>query len=151
MDGTLTQIGKAFSDIGGMDSRPVRRDNKGRFLPGHSPRSPGVSGNAGKTLKRYVSLISHMTITQLEQIATDSTAPALRIAAAKWLLRTASDTRLKSGAAEAGPEIDRLLDRTLGRPKQQLQVEESTRHAHLVELTEENLKTMGEVLDDLNI
>jgi hypothetical protein len=58
----------------------------------------------------------------LRAIARDPDAPVTAIAAAKWLLRCGSSRRTRSGTPIAGPELDRLLDRTIGKPTQAVQV-----------------------------
>lgn len=154
MNDALPQFNQPIKHADAAEGRPVRRDEKGRLLPGHNLRSPGVSANAGATLMQHVARMSHYTPAQLKQVATDHELPALRIAAANWLLRTQSDKRLKSGASESGAEIDRLLDRTIGRPRQHVEVEANTRHEHLMKMTEDNLKALDtafEGLDDESI
>ena len=149
MERALTSCMSSLTAAYRVGQGPVQRDEKGRLLPGHNLRSPGISGSAGPTLMRHVSLMSHFTPAQLEAVAADAELPALRVAAARWLLRTQSEQRLKSGASECGAEIDRLLDRTLGRPKQHVEVDATTRHDHILELTEANLAALGDAFDDL--
>lgn len=148
MGHALTLSNKPLSGKSDVPDGPVLRDGKGRLLPGHNLRSSGVSANAGSTLMRHVSLMSHFTPVELEKVAADCELPALRIAAARWLLRTQSEERLKSGASESGAEIDRLLDRTLGRPKQHVDIDATTRHDHILQLTEANLAALGDAFDD---
>ena len=98
----------------------------------------------------YVSHAGLKTIAELEAIAKERDSPALKIAAAKWLLRTCSDKKLKSGASESGPEIDRLLDRTLGRPAQHIDVDMVGRQAHLVELTDVTKTGFNDAFDGMD-
>ena len=59
---------------------------------------------------------------ELRRIQRDDTEPLPRREAAKILLRTMEDGFSKSGKPLAGDDLDRVWDRTVGKPLQSLQV-----------------------------
>lgn len=138
------------TDNAPIEAPDYNRDQKGLLLPGHALSNKGIStrSNAGATLMNQIAYLSGKTPEQLKTIAADDDAPLLRIAAARWLLRCGDDNMLKSGAAAAGPEIDRLLDRTLGRPQQHIELDVDTRQQHLVTMTDEALAQLDDLVDE---
>jgi hypothetical protein len=107
------------------------RDARGLFLPGNKigqttrfppgkSGNPGGSRNAGATLREWINALADMTIPQLQSVAEDESVPALKNAAAYALLATASSGR------DAREAINLIIDRTLGRPPQSVQIQEVT-------------------------
>lgn len=133
-------------------NQTIERDEKGRFLPGHSYQwQPGQSGNpegrqpAGATVREWFNTMKSWAEGRLETTAQDKDAPAAKRAAAQWWLRILKDGQTKGGQPVAGPELDRLFDRTEGRPNQQVQITSESRNAYLIGLTRDALAALESV------
>lgn len=81
-----------------------------------------MSKNAGKIAQNYYNEMSDWTRDDLLRVSGDSGAPVVQVAVANALLRLASTDTNRSGIPIAGPEMDRMMDRTLGKPMQQLEL-----------------------------
>ena len=88
---------------------------------------PGVAGggsqrNAGLTFLGWVHRMQSAREPKLRAIADDPREPVVKRAAARHVLRWLTDGFARSGKPFAGDDLDRLMDRTLGRPAQAITV-----------------------------
>jgi hypothetical protein len=104
---------------------PNGRWKKGVIPEGAKPFPPGVSGNpegrptAGATIREWWNVMQGWTMEQLAACLSDPLTPlAKRTAAAQWL-----------GAFEGnGTAVDRICDRTEGKPTQNVNVNGEVAH-----------------------
>lgn len=102
------------------------RDASGRFMPGHNHGfKAGRSGNpAGRKpgavfVGEYLSMMATWTRGELQTVVDDDATPITqRIAARRLLAADDADHRI------AGPDFDRVCDRTEGKPHQAIRVEQ---------------------------
>jgi hypothetical protein len=66
--------------------------------------------------------------------------------AAKWALRCLTDDTTRGGIPLASYDIDRLMDRTVGRPSQQVNITEEHKTVNVINLTREALDDAKEAL-----
>ena len=78
---------------------------------------------------------------ELEKTANSKTAPAGEVIAAGRVLAAMSQAISKSGVPIAGPEFDRVLDRTIGKPQQHVTVA----HGETPEMMELKQMTLDEL------
>ena len=93
------------------------------FRPGPDPRRAN-SSNAGASLIEHYNRLAHrsLSLEELDRIGNDDSEPLVKRQAAKSLHRSLGDDFAKNGAPLAANDLDRILDRTVGRPKQHVEV-----------------------------
>ena len=82
-------------------------------------------------------------------IANDTEGEIAARMAAKWALRALSNDTTSGGIPIAGYEVDRIMDRTVGRPNQQIQVVEDHKTINVIQLTSDALKDAKHALNEL--
>jgi hypothetical protein len=113
---TRTEVSTAYPA-----QQAVRRDELTRWRPGQSG-NPRGRPNIGASVMDWTNQMDRWDDDRLRAVMADKAAPRSKKAAARWLLDVATQDRTKGGTPVAGPELDRLLDRTLGKPQQQVSV-----------------------------
>ena len=89
---------------------------------------PGVSGNprgrpsAGMSIREWWNQMQDWTTAQVQAVVDDPNSPAVKVAAARTLLHACSSKLTKGGMPVAGPDLDRILDYTSGRPTKSVAV-----------------------------
>lgn len=73
-------------------------------------------------MMEWLGVMNEWTKRQLEAVVNDVDAPASKVSAARVWLDAMSKERTSSGSPIAGPEFDRILDRTIGKPAQAVDV-----------------------------
>jgi hypothetical protein len=92
---------------------------------------PGQSGNvqgrpsAGATIEEWYNTLQHATLAELKELVEDGDTPAAKAAAARAWIDARSMQRSKSGYPIAGPEVDRIADRTQGKPTQTVAISQT--------------------------
>lgn len=86
-----------------------------RFKPGESG-NPRGRPNAGAAVKEWLNVMQDWTLDDLRAVLADPKAEAKKLAAARVWLAACSDERSIGGIPIAGADLDRLMDRTLGKP-----------------------------------
>ncbi len=92
--------------------------------PWDSASSPkeGRPPNHGLSIIEWLNRLGTMPEGKVRAIAVDPAAPIAKRKAAKSHLRSLSDEYAKNGRPFAADDLDRQLDRTVGKPLQQVQV-----------------------------
>lgn len=89
-----------------------------RFRRGESGNPAGRATNAGSSIKEWINSMAGWPIAKIENTMNDDEAPAAKRAAARVWVDAMSKDRNASGIPIAGGDLDRILDRTLGKPSQ---------------------------------
>jgi hypothetical protein len=108
------------------DQRGKGQNGNGKLLGGVTGKGfmPGQSGNptgrptAGATVREWYNQMQGLTVAELQAINADSAAPVAKVAAANQWLRGIIN----------GTELDRVLDRTDGKPTQNVNVNGEMNH-----------------------
>lgn len=124
--GRYCLTGRAGPQIGVMGTDHLA---KHQFQPGHDPRR-WVRGRQGRSLLEWVDELGAETdegaakhdAAALRAIAADDAAPHLKAAAAGVLLRMRAEGFARNGLPLANADIERVLDRTLGKPRTSVEV-----------------------------
>ncbi len=129
---------------------------KGRIPPVENRWKPGQSGNpsgrkcAGLTLKEWFNQMADWSKAQLRATFDDPEASVAKISAARCWLHASSEMTTNSGSPIAGPEVDRILDRTIGKPTQAVDLtskgEKITPTMDLSKLTVEELASLESIV-----
>jgi hypothetical protein len=115
----------------------------------------GEDGSIRSRLKGGRLVVSHLNkILSLKErealsIANDTEGEIAARMAAKWALRALSNDTTSGGIPIAGYEVDRIMDRTVGRPNQQIQVVEDHKTINVIQLTSDALKDAKHALNEL--
>jgi hypothetical protein len=103
-----------------------------RWKPGQSGNSAGRPP-AGAVVKEWLNVMAGWPREEVTAVMNDPAAPSAKRAAARtWLDATCQD-RTSSGAPVAGGELDRIMDRTDGKPVQNVDVRGEVSHRHVVQ------------------
>ena len=92
-----------------------------RWAKGHSG-NPAGRPSAGAAVLEWLNVMAEWPLAKIESITKDADAPASKVMAARRLLDACSEYRSTSGMPIAGPDFDRIMDRTEGKPKQSMDV-----------------------------
>jgi hypothetical protein len=107
----------------------VESIQKGEFPSRKDQFPPGVSGNpagrppAGASFKEWLNVMADYKRNELLAVMADAKAPAAKLAAARTWLGATSRDRNSAGVPIAGADVDRICDRTIGRPTQEIRQE----------------------------
>lgn len=99
-----------------------------RSLSNLKPFKPGESGNpngrppAGLSILEWLNQMESWTREQLESVLSDTSAPVSKLAAARSWLDATVRGYTQGGNPVAGNDFDRILDRTIGKPAQSVDV-----------------------------
>jgi hypothetical protein len=112
----------------GADQRPTRviaaaslANLKPPFKVGHSG-NPRGRPSAGLVVSEWYNQIAHWSLPEIQAIIDDPEAPAAqKLAAVEWM-EAASNNRDASGRLTMSAHADRIHDRTVGKPNQQIGV-----------------------------
>ena len=109
----------------------IQRRPDGTFAPGGSG-NPRGRPNCGASIVEWINALAGVARSELQSIIDDAAAPVAKVSAARVLIDSATLERSKSGTPIAGAEFDRLLDRTVGRPVQQVALTAATCVEHTI-------------------
>ena len=84
---------------------------------------PGRHKNAGASIIEHINRMSMWDLSRVQAAADDPKASCSKRQAAKSLCRSMSDEFAKNGRPFAADDLDRVLDRTDGKPVQRVEVE----------------------------
>lgn len=107
---------------------PKTPEGKARSLANLKPPwEPGnlVKGgrpSAGLSIKEWVNQMEKWPRSKLEAVMKDLNAPVAKIAAARIWIDASSKERNSAGMPIAGSDVDRIFDRTEGKPKQAVEL-----------------------------
>lgn len=107
--------------------QPADQESKGEFPSRAHQFPPGVSGNpagrkaAGASVRDWWNIMEDWTLAKIAEVLTDPTSPAAKVAAARTWIDASSTDRNAAGSPIAGAEIDRICDRTDGKPTQRIE------------------------------
>ena len=131
------------SENGSIPGTDVAGNAVGAF--GNSSERPPAGGSVKAGLNKMAS----QTRARIREIARNSSSPVSQVIAARMLIRAASNRVNKSGTPIAGPEIDRIFDRTVGRPGQSIEVTSDVRAHNTIRMLESHQQSLiGHLLDD---
>lgn len=99
-------------------------------------------------MKTWMAVMSDWSRIDLKVVMDDDNNPSTKIAAARTLYDMGSQERTSSGAPIAGPEFDRVMDYTIGKPKQSVDVSMDATVKHKEE-TQEAMKRLFEDTESL--
>lgn len=88
--------------------------------PKGRPRNP-----AGASVREWINELQEKTEKELEKIASDEKAKANKRVAARLWLGALKDGWTKKGTRLAAADFDRIMDRTQGKPAQQVNMQHS--------------------------
>lgn len=128
----------------------IERDANGRFIPGQSGNPRGGGNPAGMTLSWWYSVMADWPMARLTRAAAGNEpgATAAYIAAAKQWLQALCDDCTAAGKPIRGESVDRIHDRTIGRPKQAVDVEIDVATQRVEDLIDRQLPHPNDVLLD---
>ena len=84
---------------------------------------PGRPPNAGASIIEHINRMAMWDLSRVQAAADDPKASCSKRQAAKSLVRSMSDEFAKNGRPFAADDLDRVLDRTDGKPVQRVEVE----------------------------
>lgn len=106
-----------------------RGAGRGGIIPPVENRwKPGQSGNpkgrptAGACIVEWMNEMREWPLARIEKAMNDPKSPAAKVVAARTWIHSMTQDKNSSGMPVAGPDTDRLLDRTVGKPKQDIDV-----------------------------
>jgi hypothetical protein len=109
-------VDQAASPLNGIVPPPEYRWKKGQS--GHPQGRP----TAGASILEWLNVMAEWPLAKIAGVTTDPDAPAAKLMAARRLLDACSEDRASSGMPISGPDFDRIMDRTEGKPKQSMDV-----------------------------
>ena len=115
------------------------------------PFPPGVSGNpagrpkAGAVIAEWMDAMAAYTPEQLREVMGDPSAPAAKVAAARTWLDGISSDRNAAGSPIAGAEVDRICDRTDGKPQQRVELKHDGTLRTVADGQSEATRLLGEI------
>ena len=115
-----------------MSAAPAHQQPKGEFPSRAHQFPPGVSGNpagrpaAGAVVREWYNAMASYSPEDLRAVMADPAAPAAKLAAARVWLDAISSDRNAVNVPIAGAEIDRICDRTDGKPTQRIEAQVET-------------------------
>ena len=92
-----------------------------QFKAGTIPNPAGRPA-AGSVVLEWFNAMAGWSQNEYRRVLADETAPGAKRAAARNWLDASTMDRSKSGAPIAGPELDRILDRTIGKAEQRMTI-----------------------------
>ncbi len=87
------------------------------------PRGANGRPNAGASIINWMNELAAKPLEHIQAVADDPKASCAKRQAAKSLCRSMSDEYAKNGRPYAADDLDRVLDRTEGKPTQRVAVE----------------------------
>ena len=110
-------------------------------VPREEDREDKIDGrtNLGRSIMTHVKRMSHLTLGELDDVAQDHASPIHARLAAQWLQRCMSTQQTSSGHFVASGELQHLLDRTLGKPAANFNVQQESKSLHLIAMTDDAL------------
>ncbi len=106
----------------------VRRVSPVNGQPTPEGWKPGQSGNPkgrpaiGASVLDWINAFGNYSLKEVRAVSADKAAPTAKIMAARQVLAACSERLNASGNRTAGPEIDRILDRTVGKAMQRAEL-----------------------------
>lgn len=104
-----------------------------------------VGTGIGDSIISSYDKLGMMTEAQLKSMGDNQNAPAFIRMASRALVRCMSDDRTSGGVPVAGAALEALLDRTVGKSKQQIEINQHTRTDHVIQMTAETLEAMRRI------
>lgn len=137
---------------------PKTPDGKARALANLRPPfqigNPGGPGRpaAGMTVRDWYNEMQGWNREEVEAVVRNPNEPNAKAAAARVWMDARSEDRTASGVPIAGPELDRIADRTVGKAKQEVDVtsagEKIVSGFDLSKLAIERLEALWELLEE---
>lgn len=108
---------------------PKTPEGKARSLANLIPAKPGEVRNkngghraAGASVKEWINVMQEWTAAEVAAVLEDGDAPMNKRAAARVWLDAASKDKNAAGMPVAGADLDRIMDRTVGKPTQAVEL-----------------------------
>lgn len=100
---------------------------------------------AGKEIVNCLNEMTGWNRQDLERTKIDDSAPISKRVAASWWLRALSEDKTRGGLYVCEQSVKDLIDRTVGRPSQQIEIYGEVRNVQLLGLTKDSLKALESV------
>lgn len=101
---------------------PKSLANLRMFQPGQSGNPTGKRKSAGWTIREHMNSLQDLGRDDLIRILRDPGSSVAKIAAARAWLHASSEDLNAVGTPIAGPDLDRIFDRTEGKAKQSIEL-----------------------------
>lgn len=92
-----------------------------RWKKGQSGNPKGRTHGAA-TVRNWLSIMANWRLDRVKSVLTARHVRTAKVIAARLLVDAASQDRTKVGTPIAGPEFDRFMDRTMGKPTQSVEL-----------------------------
>lgn len=92
------------------------------WKPGEAPKSAGRPKSAGLSIREWMNEMQDWPRERILQLMEDKDSPVAQVAAARCWFDATSLGYTSSGAPVAGSDLDRICDRTDGKPNQPVTV-----------------------------